>query len=279
MGEASTAAETLITYWPLALPAAVLLTLLCVLIVSVRRRRKTKGSHADPLPLAEFETMSRDKGHSRDDRSAPDGESAALVEACAVPSAAAQDATAHEPRSKAALSAAAHPPVSLEQQPLRKPQPVQAQAQAQAQAKAHAHVPSKNQERETSAPPPVADIGAIADRIAEAEAHEGRKGDLAGLYLQLAQAYLADQRPDAALGALRSAAGCGAMHGPADAHAEARLVLGELALAAGDRIGACEQWQIAKTVFHDHGMRDAYGKVDAKMRANGCPTDWVLTEF
>lgn len=258
MGE-TIAAEDLITYWPLALPAAVLLTLLVLLVVSMKRRRRTKVADVRPHAFAEIDPMSRDRDTNREECSAPDAEAAALDEVRAPSSAATADMSAE--------------PLALSVPP--SPKPVAPAAQ-QRTAKP---VDAARETRDTPAAPPVADIGAIADRIAAAEANDSRKGELAALYLELARAYVADGRPDAALGAFRSAAGNGALHGPADVHAEARLALGEVAHAAGDLTGACEQWQIAKSVFHNLGMRDAHGKVDARMRANGCPTDWVLTEF
>lgn len=258
MGE-TIAAEDLITYWPLALPAAILLTLLVLLIVSMKRRRKTKAADAHPHALAEIDPMSRDRDAMREESSAPDAEPAALDEVRA-------------PSSAATADMSAEPPVVCVRPSLKSVPPSAQQLTAKPASAAR-------ETRDTAAAPPVADIGAIADKIAAAEANDSRKGELAALYLELARAYVADGRGDAALGAFRSAAGNGALHGPADVHAEARLALGEVAQAAGDLTGACEQWQIAKSVFHDLGMRDAHGKVDARMRANGCPTDWVLTEF
>ena len=79
--------------------------------------------------------------------------------------------------------------------------------------------------------------------------------------------------------ALRAAAGCGALHGPRSAHAEARLQLGEAAYATGDLASACEQWQLARTAFLADGQKEQHARVEKRMRDNGCPTDWVLTDF
>jgi hypothetical protein len=105
------------------------------------------------------------------------------------------------------------------------------------------------------------------------------QSDLAPIYLELAAQHR-DSRDEAArLAALRSAAGLAAKHGPHAAHAQARLELAEVAYQAGDLTGACEQWQMARTALHDDGQRDTATRVDKRMRDNGCPTDWVLTDF
>jgi hypothetical protein len=118
----------------------------------------------------------------------------------------------------------------------------------------------------------------IEARIKQAEA-SGETIALTGLYLELARARRAAGLAPAALDALRSAAGTGAMYGPKSKHAEARIGLAEAALGAGDLISACEQWQMARMALHDGGDAKGAAKVDALMRQNGCPTDWVLTDF
>lgn len=115
-------------------------------------------------------------------------------------------------------------------------------------------------------------------RIKQAESR-GETAALAGLYLDLARARRAAGLTTAALDALRSAAGTGAMYGPKSKHAEARIGLAEAALGAGDMISACEQWQMARMALHDGGDAKEAARVDALMRQNGCPTDWVLTDF
>ena len=102
---------------------------------------------------------------------------------------------------------------------------------------------------------------------------------LAPIYLQIAAAHRNAGRENDYLTALRSAAGCGAKHGPSSAHAQARLELAEVSFAAGDLTGACEQWQLARGAFLDDGQRDAHARVEKRMRDHGCPTDWVLTDF
>lgn len=106
-----------------------------------------------------------------------------------------------------------------------------------------------------------------------------QKTALAPIYLELARQCFAAGDESGYLEALRSAAGIASLHGPLEVHAEVRLELAEAAMRAGDTIGACEHWQMARVAFEECGQRDAQDRVDQKMRANGCPTDWVLTDF
>jgi hypothetical protein len=105
------------------------------------------------------------------------------------------------------------------------------------------------------------------------------QSDLAPIYMEIAAQHRVSGDEAARLAALRSAAGLAAKHGPRAAHAQARLELAEVAFVAGDLTGACEQWQMARTALHDDGQRDAATRVDKRMLDNGCPTDWVLTDF
>jgi hypothetical protein len=98
-------------------------------------------------------------------------------------------------------------------------------------------------------------------------------------YLELARQHRQAGDERACHEALRAAAGMAARFGPQSVHAEARLELAEAAYAAGDLTGACEQWQMARTALHDDGQKDAYARIEKRMRDNGCPTDWVLTDF
>lgn len=102
---------------------------------------------------------------------------------------------------------------------------------------------------------------------------------MAELNLKLGHARLAAGLAPAALDAFRSAAGLAALNKLHEIHAAARLELADAALRAGDAIGACEHWQIARMAFMEKGMRTDGARVDKHMRANGCPTDWVLTDF
>jgi hypothetical protein len=134
---------------------------------------------------------------------------------------------------------------------------------------------------EAAAPPlqkPLETAETIAAKIDSAAAH-GEKTALAGLYLDLAAAYARAGDQSARMEALRSAAGNGALHGPHSAHAAARLALGEAAHEAGDLTSACEQWQLARTACLEGGDTAQHALIEKRMRDNGCPTDWVLTDF
>lgn len=114
--------------------------------------------------------------------------------------------------------------------------------------------------------------------IANAE-KEDRNSELAPLYYELSQRLKRTDSGNAWLGPLRSAAGYGALHGPADVHATARMALAERALDDNDLTTACEHWQMARSAFESSGRSDAQKHVEALMSDNGCPTDWVLTDF
>lgn len=118
----------------------------------------------------------------------------------------------------------------------------------------------------------------LEDRLAGAE-QMGQPIALAMIYLALGRARMANGEMSAGLDAMRSAAGLAAMHKHPELHAECRLDLAEAAYEAGDPITACEHWQMARMAFLEAGMRSEGDKIDRRMRANGCPTDWVLTDF
>ena len=119
-------------------------------------------------------------------------------------------------------------------------------------------------------------IFSLEQKFADAKA---KGAPLAVHYLALGRAKMAAGEETAALNALRSAAGEAARHGPARVHAEARIELAEAAVRAGDPTSACEHWQMARMAFLEAGAKADGEKVDLRMRANGCPTDWVLTDF
>ena len=123
-----------------------------------------------------------------------------------------------------------------------------------------------------------AGIDTVSKRIDAAE-KRGAKSELAPLYLELARGQQQLRNEEARMAALRSAAGYGAKHGPRSAHAAARLELGEAAYLAGDLTSACEQWQMARTAYLEDEQREMHARVEKRMRDNGCPTDWVLTDF
>ena len=62
-------------------------------------------------------------------------------------------------------------------------------------------------------------------------------------------------------------------------HALARLELGDMAESEGDLITACEHWQLARSLFEGERRANDAGVCETRMARNGCPTDWVLTDF
>ncbi|MBY0559478.1 hypothetical protein [Hyphomicrobium sp.] len=127
-------------------------------------------------------------------------------------------------------------------------------------------------------PAPVESVETILEKIETALARD-EKTALSGLYYELAAAHARRGNVEARMAALRSAAGYGALHGPPGAHAAARLALGEAAHSAGDLTTACEQWQMARTAYLQAGEAEHHARIEKRMRENGCPTDWVLTDF
>ena len=121
-------------------------------------------------------------------------------------------------------------------------------------------------------------VAELEERLAVAE-RDGKPLLIATSYLALGRAHMANGEETEGLNALRSAAGLAALHKAAELHAECRLDLAEAAYAAGDPTSACEHWQMARMAFLDAGMRSEGDKIDRRMRANGCPTDWILTDF
>lgn len=138
------------------------------------------------------------------------------------------------------------------------------------------------------AAPPLAGEAASADaasaldeleaQLAGAE-QAGEPVALAHIYLALGRARIRAGVESQALDALRSCAGLAALHKAGKLHAEARIELAEAAYRAGDLTSACEHWQMARMAFLDDGLKADGDRIDRRMRANGCPTDWVLTDF
>ena len=122
------------------------------------------------------------------------------------------------------------------------------------------------------------EIVEIERQIAEANA-SGKHHVMAAMYLDLAAQNRALGLDKEAQSALRSAAGIGSQHGPEYVHAAARIALAEAAFDHGDLTAACEQLQLARTAFQRDGKTAEADGIDKRMRANGCPTDWVLTDF
>jgi hypothetical protein len=114
--------------------------------------------------------------------------------------------------------------------------------------------------------------------VQEAEA-AGQRDRLPGLYLSLAHHRLeAGDNADAEELLRKCILGAGAARHKAT-HAKARLALGDLAHAGGDPTTACEHWQIARALFHELKQPADHAAAEQRMLRNGCPTDWVLTDF
>lgn len=136
--------------------------------------------------------------------------------------------------------------------------------------------------QETSAVAPARltalDGAALLAAVKEAEA-DGQVKRLPGLYLSLARWRLESEETAAAEDLLRKCILAATTGGQKDCHARGRLALGDIALSKGDPVTACEHWQIARSLFRELRLSQEHDAVEARMRRNGCPTDWVLTDF
>jgi hypothetical protein len=126
--------------------------------------------------------------------------------------------------------------------------------------------------------PVVNDRAALTAAVTDAEAR-GEGGRLPGLYLSLAKCHIEDGETADAEELLRKSIRGAADAKLPDTHAKARLVLGDIALEAGDLTTACEHWQIARALFHELKQSRDHEAAESRMLRNGCPTDWVLTDF
>jgi hypothetical protein len=57
------------------------------------------------------------------------------------------------------------------------------------------------------------------------------------------------------------------------------MQLAEAAYISGDLTSACEHWHLARGAYLASGQIEEHARVEKRMRDNGCPTDWVLTDF
>lgn len=140
--------------------------------------------------------------------------------------------------------------------------------------------PAPAAEVATPVVPPLAgpSIEDLAAEISRSEAN-GNSAELAHLYIKQAAAYVASGLKDEGASRLRDAIRVAALNRLAEPHALARLELGDLYFGNGDPTTACEQWQIARNLFHDLARPADRDATDKRMLSNGCPTDWVLTDF
>jgi hypothetical protein len=122
------------------------------------------------------------------------------------------------------------------------------------------------------------DGAALMAAVSEAEA-DGQLKRLPGLYLSLAQWRLDSGETSAAEDLLRKSIRVATTAGLNDTHAKARLALGDIAHDNGDLATACEHWQIARSLFRELRQSREHDAVEGRMQRNGCPTDWVLTDF
>jgi hypothetical protein len=122
------------------------------------------------------------------------------------------------------------------------------------------------------------DAAALMAAVAEAEG-SGQIRRLPGLYLSLARWRLDSGETGVAEDLLRKSIRGATAADLKDTHAKARVALGDIAHAGGDLATACEHWQIARALFRELRQSREHDAVDARMQRNGCPTDWVLTDF
>jgi hypothetical protein len=125
---------------------------------------------------------------------------------------------------------------------------------------------------------PPADIDRIDAEIARVGASRDETR-LAELHLAAGRANIARGDIEAAVRHLTQSVKLASANARKDAHADARLELGDLARRTGDLTTACEHWQLARGLFLELKKPDRLAQVEERMRDNGCPTDWVLNDF
>jgi len=125
---------------------------------------------------------------------------------------------------------------------------------------------------------PALDADALNAQIREAEA-AGQLQRLPGLFLALAEWHMLQGESAAAAELLRKSVRAAAADDLKETRAKGRVALGDIAHAEGDLATACEHWQIARALYLELGIAGQHDAVDERMQRNGCPTDWVLTDF
>ncbi len=118
----------------------------------------------------------------------------------------------------------------------------------------------------------------VGERIARAEA-AGDERTLVETCLEKAREEVEAGREQEAAALLRKSIRLASQLGMKEAHARARLELGDIARAGGDLTTACEHWQIARALFFELKEAHALTASETRMRQHGCPTDWVLNDF
>lgn len=119
---------------------------------------------------------------------------------------------------------------------------------------------------------------AVERAIREAKAR-GHQDQLPSLYYVLAHRTIETGETAKVQELLRLSIRNAETAGQEQVHAQARVTLGDLAHEEGDLTTACEHWQIARALFVKLKQNVDHEAVEARMLRNGCPTDWVLTDF
>jgi len=122
------------------------------------------------------------------------------------------------------------------------------------------------------------DTPAVERAIREAKTR-GQQDQLPSLYYVLAHRTIETGETAKAQELLRMSIRSAETAGQGQVHAQARVTLGDLAHTEGDLTTACEHWQIARAIFVELKQHVDHEAVEARMLRNGCPTDWVLTDF
>jgi len=125
---------------------------------------------------------------------------------------------------------------------------------------------------------PKLDAIVLNAQIRDAEAG-GQSEQLPGLFLSLAEWHMMQGENAVAADLLRKSVRSAVGDGLKETRAKGRVALGDIAHADGDLATACEHWQIARTLYLELGIAGQHDEVDERMQRNGCPTDWVLTDF
>ncbi len=122
------------------------------------------------------------------------------------------------------------------------------------------------------------DTPAIETAIRNAKAN-GQHDKLPSLYFVLAHRTIETGETAKAQELLRLSIRGATTADQEEVHGRARVTLGDLAHTDGDLTTACEHWQIARALFVELKQHSNHEAVEVRMLRNGCPTDWVLTDF